>query len=269
MAHHSRVVSTTAGLRRRLLPDGASYRQAAYYRETAKEYESSHVAPGDEHFVALRYVDALMAMLGVHTVLDVGTGTGRSIRYLKERGHYELVGVDPVAALLDEAALSGASGAGLVRASATALPFRTGSFDAVCSTGVLHHVRHPGTVVEEMLRVARRAVFISDSNRFGQGRLPARLTKLALAKAGLWRAFVFVRTGGRGYQFSEGDGVFYSYSVFDSLPRLAGWGDRTIVIGTGAGGGRRASGASWFNPLLTSGHVLACAVREAPEGPRA
>src|SRR5205085_3800621 len=184
--------------------------QAAYYSETAKAYESSHVVSGDEHFVALGYIDALMGVLGVHSVLDVGTGTGRSIRFLQERRPAWIVGLEPVAALLEEAAAaSGPAGANLVRATATALPFASHSFDAVCATGVMHHVRRPDTVVAEMLRVARRAVFISDSNRFGQGSMAARVTKLLLAKAGLWSSFTLVRTRGRRYQYSEGDGLFY------------------------------------------------------------
>jgi hypothetical protein len=54
-----------------------------------------------------------------------------------------------------------------------------------------------------MLRVAKRAVFLSDSNRFGQGSLPARLLKLALYKIGLWGAFNYLSTFGKGYQVTE------------------------------------------------------------------
>ena len=61
--------------------------------------------------------------------------------------------------------------------------------------------------------MARRVVVINDSNRFGQGSWPARLFKLLLYKLGVWRAFNFLRTRGKGYQISEGDGLFYSYSV--------------------------------------------------------
>src|SRR5690349_20061007 len=101
MAHPSRVVGMP-GRRRGRSGDDASRLQAAYYSERAKAYESSHVVSVDEHFVALGYIDALMGQLGVRSVLDIGTGTGRSIRFLQERRPYQIVGLEPVAALLQE-----------------------------------------------------------------------------------------------------------------------------------------------------------------------
>ena len=59
------------------------------------------------------------------------------------------------------------------------------ALDAVCAFGVMHHVKRPAIVVGEMMRVARRAIFISDSNRFGQGSMPARRVKLLLWRFGL------------------------------------------------------------------------------------
>jgi hypothetical protein len=85
---------------------------------------------------------------------------------------------------------------------------------------VLHHVPDPRPVVAEMLRVARRAVFIADSNNFGQGPRPARLAKQLLHACGLWPLANLVKTRGRGYIVTEGDGVSYSYSVFSSLPQI-------------------------------------------------
>ena len=101
-----------------------------------------------------------------------------------------------------------------------------------CEFAVLHHVPDPDSVLEEMLRVSRRAVFLSDDNRFGHGRLLARLLKVGLYKTRLWPVANYVNTMGRGYTVSDGDGLAYSYSVFDSLSRLAGWADRVVVIPT-------------------------------------
>ena len=68
-----------------------------------------------------------------------------------------------------------------------------------------------------MVRVAKVGVLISDSNCYGQGSVLMKIAKHALWRCGLWRAADFVRTRGKGYQFNEKDGVFYSYSVLDSL----------------------------------------------------
>jgi len=111
--------------------------------------------------------------------------------------------------------------------------------------------------VKEMLRVAKRAVFISDSNRFGQGSRSARLTKLVLYKMRLWGIYNYLKTSGRGYLISEGDGLAYSYSVYDSFEEIARWADRLILI---PNGGEKAG--SWLHPLLTSGGVIVCALRE-------
>jgi ubiquinone/menaquinone biosynthesis C-methylase UbiE len=106
---------------------------------------------------------------------------------------------------------------GGVRGSGAALPFADSSFDVVCEFAVLHHVPNRNAVVKEMFRVARKAVLISDSNRFGQGPRAARLIKLGLYKTKLWKAYNYLRTSGKGYRVTEGDGVAYSYSVYDSL----------------------------------------------------
>jgi hypothetical protein len=108
-----------------------------------------------------------------------------------------------------------------------------------------------------MLRVARKAVFLCDSNRFGQGPLPARLLKLALYKTKLWGVFNYLRTGGKRYSITEGDGLAYSYSVYDSMEPIARWANRVILIPTAG-----LESASWYHPLLTSSGILVCALKD-------
>jgi len=204
--------------------------QQDYYAKTASEYESMHVKPGDEHFIALEYVAALLNAVRAKSVLDVGSGTGRAVRFLRERRpDLKVEGVEPVGELREQAQ---ASGTALHEGSGEALPFGDASFDVVMSFGVLHHVPDPVPVVAEMLRVARSGVMISDSNRFGQGTAAAGLLKLAIHGIGLWPAFERARTRGRGYMESAGDGIFYSYSIFDSIGQLQDWADTVFVVPT-------------------------------------
>lgn len=233
----------------------AESRQRLYYERTADRYDDQHVRDGDEHGVALEFAAAIMSSLGVRSVLDVGAGTGRAGRRL--RPAFQVTELEPVQSLLAQAAAAnGSSRLRQVRGSGYQMPFPDESFDAVCETGTLHHVRRPSWVVEEMLRVARKAVFLSDSNRFGQGSLLARLTKLGLYKSRLWPVFRFVQTKGRWYHWSEGDGVAYSYSVYDSLEVVAAWADQVFLIPV-----KPVPRIGWAHPLLTTNNVLLCGIR--------
>jgi ubiquinone/menaquinone biosynthesis C-methylase UbiE len=241
-------------------PDPAVEIQRRYYTDTAARYDSMHAQEGCGDPAITKFVSALLQMLEVRSVLDVGTATGRGMRDLKRALPGVFVcGVEPVAALVDQAAQSGnTAGLQVIRATGDALPFANGSFDAVCEFAVLHHVANPSAVVKEMLRVAKKAVFLCDSNRFGQGSSAAKYIKLALYKSGLWGVYNFLRTGGKGYTITEGDGLAYSYSVYDSFGLISRWADRLILIPSNAG----EKGTSWFHPLFNSGGVLVCAMKE-------
>jgi ubiquinone/menaquinone biosynthesis C-methylase UbiE len=205
-------------------------RQQDYYAETASAYESMHVQPGDEHFIALEYATALLQVVRARSVLDVGSGTGRVSRFLQQQRPDLLIeGVEPIGELREQAQ---ARGTVLHKASAEDLPFNDDSFDVVMSFALLHHVPDPVPVIKEMIRVARLGVMISDANRFGQGSAAAGMLKLAIYRTGLWPVFERIRTRGRGFMESDGDGIFYSYSIFDSMSQLQTWADRVFVVPT-------------------------------------
>jgi len=234
--------------------------QSKYYSDTAASYEQMHAHEGAGDALLKNFVASILRMTSARSVLDVGTATGRGLRDLKEAVPDGFVcGVEPVAALVEQA-VRGRNNAGtpVIRGSGMALPFADASFDVVCEFAVLHHVAHPNAVVHEMLRVARKAVLLSDSNRFGQGSLAARLIKLALYKSRLWGAYNFLRTSGRGYRITEGDGLAYSYSVYDSFALLTRWADRIILYSA-----VDKARLTWAHPLLTSGGVLICALKDS------
>lgn len=233
--------------------------QREYYTATASQYDSMHSREGDDDPRTLTLVVAMLRSAGAHTLLDVGAGTGRGIRRLAEAmPELSARGIEPVAALIDQAASkNGLPPGSLIRGTGETLPFLDASFDAVCSFALLHHVPRPEAVVREMLRVARKAVVIIDGNRFGQGRWPIRLLKLALYKMRLWNSVNFLKTRGRGYLITEGDGLAYSYSVYDSFRQISAWADRVILIPVDT-----AKPRSWFHPLLTSGGIILCALKD-------
>ena len=85
-------------------------------------------------------------------ILDVGCGTGLSEEAFPG---VQVVGIDPESALLKQARIPKVLGI------AEALPFQDDSFDVTMSLTVLHHTKDPRAALEEMKRVAKKAVVIS------------------------------------------------------------------------------------------------------------
>jgi SAM-dependent methyltransferase len=238
-----------------MLDDGVAL-QRKFYEETAVEFMRKRVNWHDEHYRAVSYIARMASDWGISSFLDVGAGTGRSVEFLHDKG-FHVRGIEPVEALIQEGIRARPDLRDLLQCGlGESLPYDDDSFDAVCEFGVLHHVKRPQLVVQEMLRVARKAVFISDSNRFAQGRPTSRLAKFLLFKAGLWPLVNWLKTGGKGYGYSADDGVFYSYSVYDSLNILATWAGDLQLVSTVPG-----ASSSCFQPIFTATHLLVCAVR--------
>lgn len=228
--------------------------QIQYYRNTASSYTTKHVHESDEHHTAFQLIHSLCSNLEITSVLDTGCGTGRGINYFRTYfPQCKVIGNDVSADLLKIAnEQNNIPSENLICCSSYKLPFADKSFDIVTEFGILHHVAEPNCIVAEMLRVARKAIFISDSNRFGQGSLPSCLVKLLLYKTGLWWPLRWIANGGKRWNYSEGDGVYYSYSVFDSLKIIESSCSKVFTIPTST-----AHGAA-MSPLLFAPNVLLC-----------
>jgi ubiquinone/menaquinone biosynthesis C-methylase UbiE len=228
--------------------------QRRYYSATAHKYNHMHLQQGDEHFFALSFLVGIIDHFGFKSVLDVGSGTGRALLYIKERKPKILVkGIEPVEELRDVGHNSGLSKNELVAGDAMNVDFDDGAFDVVTEFGVLHHVRYPHLVVSEMLRVAKRAVFISDSNNFGHGNFTSRTIKQLLNFLGLWQVADLIKTGGRGYRISAGDGLSYSYSVFNNYKQVKNQCKSVHILNT-------TSGA--INPYRSASHVALLGIKK-------
>lgn len=230
-----------------------------YFAQRAAGYDASHVDTADEHTQALGHIVAVARDRQYSSILDVGCGTARALEHMAgELTGVRLYGVDSSFEMLQQARKKNIPSVNLAQCDGYHLPWQDASIDAVCEFALLHHVRHPHRVVAEMCRVARKAVFLSDHNRYGQGSLPERLLKLALRSLGLMDLAFYLRTGGKGYGISEGDGLSYSYSVFDSYPELTKWADGIFEI--------PIRGSARY-PLLTAEHVLVVALRDGGASP--
>jgi ubiquinone/menaquinone biosynthesis C-methylase UbiE len=228
--------------------------QRRYYAKTATHYDSMHLDESDEHFFALSFMVGVIDYLGVQSILDVGSGTGRAIQYIKKlRPELRVVGIEPVKELREVGYSKGLSSTELIDGDATSLSFANDEFDLVCEFGVLHHIKQPNLAVAEMLRVSNKAIFISDSNNFGQGSIIARTIKQIINLTGLWKLVDFIKTKGKGYTITEGDGLSYSYSVFNNYKQIWKHCKSVHLLNTRDG---------FINPYRTASHVALLGIKK-------
>ncbi len=194
--------------------------QRDYYERTATRYDEMHLEES-EHEFALAQLLGFTRYFKYESLLDVGAGTGRVLRHAKsELPKVRIAGIEPVAGLREMGHRSGIPEAELTDGNALDLQHADNSWDIVCAFGILHHIPDPEKAIAEMCRVARHGVFFSDLNNYGCGSLPQRLLSQTLRSVKLWRPFQYVKNGGKHEKFSEGDGIHYSYSLFDSLATI-------------------------------------------------
>lgn len=195
--------------------------QLDFYARQAADYVPQPFGEGEVD-PALPFVIGQIHMRGWTSLLDIGSGSGRIPAIIRQHAPLQrLVGLEPSAEMRAIArARYGFNENEFVDGDAIKLPFADNEFDVVTEFAVLHHMRQPRLALQEMIRVARHAVVLADSNNFGQGSRPARRVKQALNALKLWPALDFIRTRGRGYHVTEGDGLWYSYSLFSDIDLL-------------------------------------------------
>lgn len=227
--------------------------QRQYYSSMAHDYDAKHLGESSEHLFALNFLLAVLDFLNIRSLLDIGSGTGRALSYIKDKAPgVRLLGVEPVTELREIGYAKGLSRSELFEGDGYRLEFEDGQIDLVCEFGVLHHVRNPEQVVAEMLRVAKKAIFISDSNNFGQGSPMLRMLKQTINAVGLWRVADFIKTKGKGYLVSEGDGLAYSYSVFNNYTQIRQQCSRVHLFNTIDG---------HIDPYRTASHVALLGIK--------
>ncbi|MEQ9671601.1 hypothetical protein [Coleofasciculus sp. G2-EDA-02] len=93
-------------------------------------------------------------------------------------------------------------------------------------------------------------VAISDCNFMGQGSLVLRLLKYSIFSLGLWSLANYLKTKGKGYTFSKGDGLAYSYSVYQSLNTLHEFWQTLRLNST------KGKSDTFFGSIISAEHLL-------------
>ena len=232
--------------------------QRDYFTKAAVYHDTVH-SDKDEHGIALAWLESLFEFYGFTSYLEVGAGTGRHLIRIQNRfPNARFIGIEPVEAMRQQGYAKGIRQDVLIDGDGYHLQFPDESFDVVAEFAVLHHVRYPERVIAEMLRVARKAIFISDCNNFGHGSWLARHTKIALRYLSLWPIFDYVRSGGKRYYISEGDGLAYSYSVFNNLTQICrACGGGVHILNTS-----RLDGPAKPDLLISAAHVALLGLKQ-------
>ena len=179
--------------------------KALYLRDYAGANRLDPEKVADEVLSPVRFqeqlhsLEAAVGPLPDKRLLEIGSGFGAFLGYSRQGG-IRAVGVEidePTAAVARGLLCANGVGACPMAVGAgEALPFRTGSFDAVFSNSVLEHVRDPVRVLREAMRVLRpggRLHFIIPSyasfyeSHYGIFWLPHLPRALAPLYVRLWR----------------------------------------------------------------------------------
>ncbi len=133
--------------------------------------EASNYDAMDHHVVNQQFVaDFLAVWDGQDPILDVGSGTAQiPIEFCRQSAHGSIIGIDLAEHMLqlgrkniDEAGF--AARIRLELANARSLPYDAGSFPAVISNSIIHHIPEPYVALAEMARVVmpEGTLFIRD-----------------------------------------------------------------------------------------------------------
>jgi ubiquinone/menaquinone biosynthesis C-methylase UbiE len=134
--------------------------------EEARDYDAMDHSAVNRAFVA----DFLAAWDGRGPVLDLGTGTALiPIEFCRQSPAGDVVAVDAAAHMIalarENVRRAGfASRIKLEQVDAKGMPFPAGSFPAVMSNSIVHHIPDPQTVFAEIARVAApgATIFVRD-----------------------------------------------------------------------------------------------------------
>ena len=157
---------------------------------------------------------AMLSLRGGERVLDVGCGPGNFTRsFAGAAGNGLVVGLDASRTMLARALQeTSADNVAYVRGDASALPFRSGSFDAVCCFAALYLIERPMRAIEEIIRVLApggRVALLASCNR---GPVPAALTSPLVKRL----------TGVRVFGHDELTGALSARGLIDLWQHVAG-----------------------------------------------
>lgn len=193
-----------------------------YYARTATAYNEWHgnlQVKGAHNFAVSKLVNLVKAR-NYERVLDVCCGTGRAVKVCLEND-IDAQGVDISQELINEGIRRWSLPADrLTCADATQLPFPDKHFDVSCVLGALHHSALPFKIIEEMIRVTRHAIVVSDEGNHWHRGVKTILQKLKIFSLVYRLIFRRAPRVTRRITISAEDGPAYDFSANEILPTI-------------------------------------------------
>lgn len=193
-----------------------------YYASTASAYNSWHgdlQAKGPHNF-AVEQLVKLVKERRYENVLDVCCGTGRAVKACLDN-NINARGIDISQELIDEGVRAwNIQPDRFTCGDATDLPFPDQSFDVTCVLGALHHSAIPSRIVEEMIRVTRHGIVISDEGNHLHGGVKTILQSLGIFQIVYRLIFRRPPRTTRKATISAEDGPAYDFSINEVLPLI-------------------------------------------------
>ncbi|MDT5271687.1 MAG: hypothetical protein QOH49_3873 [Acidobacteriota bacterium] len=199
-----------------------------HFDERAAQYDLDTETMDVQDFENFKTVIPYMIEASGQRVLEVAAGSGIILEMLLNAGK-DAHGLDLSEGLLEVARVKrGIASERLQVGDADRLPYADASFDAACVFRSLHHMENPPTVLREMSRCVRKAVFVYDS---AGGR--SRMVKRTLQTVGLYQPIYYLMRGQRdtGYRpANETEGPVKVFYAEDVIPVLRGAGLKIINV---------------------------------------
>lgn len=128
--------------------------------EAAGRYDSARSLPPETAAMWTETLRSVLPLARVHTILDLGAGTGRFATVLNRAFECRVVAVDPSESMLDQIRSRGFPEITWKRGSGECIPLENASVDLVWMSQVFHHLDDPARTWKEVRRVLTPGGFL-------------------------------------------------------------------------------------------------------------
>lgn len=129
-------------------------------KAAAERYDFARALPGETVVLWMDNLRQIVPPGSVRQVLDLGSGTGRFARPLRNTYNCPIIAIDPSGEMLNQGENLGLEGISWICGSAEGIPLADGSVDMVWLSQVFHHFEDAASSLKEIYRVLSPGGFL-------------------------------------------------------------------------------------------------------------